>query len=127
MPVVGNNPTLVPQGGTIFILAGDSYQASESREYEWVEEPSKMAWSTLTSATIKFKARNRYGTSLEVTGEVKTATGSPKKVAVELTAAQTETLIAGEYTFAIVATLSGSNHVETLSRGKLIVEKQTTE
>lgn len=126
MPKVTSEPTLIPPGGYIEVIAGDSYQASESRAYEWEEQSSVMAWPSLTSATIKLKARSRYGTKeLEATGEV-TSNTTPRKVLVELTHTQTEPLLSGGYVYAVVATLS-NGHVVTLNRGEVRVVQQDAE
>lgn len=123
MPKVTNEPTLIPQGGYIEIIAGDSYESAEARAYEWEEESSKMAWPSLEGATVQLKATSRYGTAtLAATGAV-VSNVAPRKVRAELSHAETEPLLTGGYVYAVVATLS-NGHVVTLSRGSVIVVQQ---
>lgn len=107
----------VAADGSVEIVRGDDYSASDSWSLDWTDTNEN--WPTLTSATISIaiKDRHRVTTLLTGTGSVVVATGTGKKVRWEPTAAETATLAEGIYTIEVTATLS-SGRVRELVRGK---------
>lgn len=109
----------VGQNGDTTIVQGDDYNATDGTALDYTDSDDD--WPTLTSATITFAVANG-STPFSKTGSVVTATGTGKKVRVELTAAETGAIIAGKYRFDIQATLSSGRKV-TLVQGWLTVRE----
>lgn len=116
----------VDSKGNIEAVKGDDYFASEGRALAYQDAN----WPTLSGATVRFTARLRTDTSqyIESPVEVVTATGSPKVVRFELSAAQIGGLEVGNenYIFDIEATLS-NGHIVTLKRGLMSVLSQVSQ
>lgn len=105
-------------GQEITIYKGDDYDADDGRALEWETEDSA-EWPTLTSSTITFKAKLNDETFSKA-GSVVTATGTNKKVRVELADTETSGLTRGRWDFEIEAELPSGN-VVTLVRGAMDV------
>lgn len=109
----------------ITIYAGDDYDNDELRSLEWTTDDAAI-WPDLTGASIAFiatKRTDRSGdASLSKAGSVVVATGANKKVRVELSASDTDSLVRGEnvYAYALRATLP-NGHVITLQTGNVTV------
>lgn len=104
------------------IVAGDDFKAADGRALTW----TSALWPNVAGATLKMVVGhdqpNVWG-NLPVTwtGTVSaSATGSPVTVSLDVTAAQTVTLPAGEYDYTLEATLADTD-VVTLAVGKLTV------
>lgn len=113
------NPITITQplgtNATIDIVRGMDYSSSLSRAIVWTDSHDE--WPTLTGATITVYAWGRGGTGRQVkafAGAVVTGTGSPKQVKLELTAAQTKGMTAGDWTYGVKAVLSGGSTVDLL-------------
>lgn len=109
----------VATSGDITIVRGDSYQLPE-RALEW-QTADVAIWPDLTGASIQFSAR-RGNSFLSVSGAVVTPTGVNKKIRVELTADNTDSLEVAStpYKIDIEATLS-NGHVVTLVRADMYI------
>lgn len=106
---------LSPRGKTLTIRPGDDYFATDRAVPEWEEEAA--GWPVLTGAAITLSVN---GGTLGIAGSVVVATGSNKKVRVEMTAAQSIQIQQSPYE--LLATLPGSGHVVTLAKGMVITE-----
>lgn len=113
--------SLVAQSGDVTIVQGDDYNVDDGRQLDWTESADGTAWPVLTGATITFTAGG-----LSKAGSVVTATGSSKKVRVQLTSAETATLAIGTYAFDVQATLATNSRKITLVSGELTVSPQIT-
>lgn len=111
------------QTGAVHILTGNDYHASDSRDLNWTDGAS--AWPDLTGAAISLRISRTSGDTAYATfaGSVVTATGSSKKVRVQLTATNTATLTPGANYYAVQATLS-SGRIVTLAHGPLSVKQK---
>lgn len=110
----------VSQSGDVETVMGDDYSNTDGRALDWTD--SEASWPTLTSATIAVAVLGAGSFA----GSVVTATGTGKKVRLELTDVQTLTIPAGWHQFQVIATLSGGNVVTLvegnwLSKERLIV------
>lgn len=81
----------VMQSGAVETVQGDNYLNAHGRRIEWVDANNQ--WPVLTGATIVVS----IGGVVEFTGVVITATGTTKKVGVELTSAQTASIPANTF------------------------------
>lgn len=105
------------QTGNIEIVAGDDYLAADGRALDFLDSGNK--WPDLTGASITFTAKGKAN-DISKAGSVIVATGSGKKVRVELT--KTETSVAnGRYHYDVEATLPSGNIV-TLVHGRNLME-----
>lgn len=110
--------------GDVTIVRGDDYSNTDSRSLQW-ETDDAATWPTLTSATITLTAENDSGTQvLTKTGAVVTATGTNKKVRVELAAADTASITPATYRFDVQAVIS--TRKITLVRGLLTIVEDFT-
>jgi len=107
----------VAQDGTVETHRGDDYLAADARRIDWTDVSAN--WPVLTAATILVVV----GGDTSFAGSVITATGTGKKVGVELTATQSQTIPQGILDFVVRATLS-TGHVVTLVSGKWTSKKQ---
>jgi hypothetical protein len=107
----------------LFVLIGEDYLTAESRNFQFMgaeEWPADLDGYTITM-TLKSAF---LGVTLAKVGSVVTATGTQKKVAIELVTAETETLAPGGYRYDVQATLDGDNW--TLAAGYAVVEQDQT-
>lgn len=122
---VGNITTvsIVGQHGDIEIVRGDDYSNSDSRAIDWTDADD--TWPTLTSATVTAYFGKAVGGTVvfSKSGSVVTATGTGKKVRLELTAAETAALSLRSYSLAVVATLS-SGRIVTLVQATATVKSR---
>lgn len=103
---------------TLILTRGDDYAVSEGMQLGWTDTDN--LWPILTAATITLQV----GTLLTAVGSVIVATGSFKEIRVELTHAQTLTLLAGTvYYYTVWATLSNGHIVTLVPRSRLQVTK----
>jgi hypothetical protein len=109
----------VAPSGDVTIVRGDSYLEVDGRALEWATAQAG-TWPDLTAATIKVT----FGTTT-FTGSVVVATGITKRVRLELTAAQSNSLARGRYDYDVEAIL-GSGAVVTLTLGEAVVLAGTT-
>lgn len=109
--------SIVAQSGDVTTYRGDDYNNTDARRIEWTD--ASASWPTLTAATILVV----IGGDISFAGTVITATGTSKKVGLELTATQTLTIPQGVLDFVVVATLA-SGRVVTLVDGKWTSKKQ---
>ena len=102
----------VTSAGNLIILKGDTYEDSETREII-IEPADPSDWPDLATATIKL--------FVDIKSQILefSAAHSSGSVVVELTATQTASIPAGQYSFALRATMANSNIV-TLTRGTLV-------
>lgn len=105
-------------GGDLYLIRGDSYLADDGRAIEFLDNDD--AWPDLTGATATF-----YGQSLEVEMEIVTASGTGKKIRLELTGEQTARLTAKKSEYA-VRVVDADEHLFTLAQGRLIVKEAFT-
>lgn len=98
----------VAASGDVEIVQGDDYSADDGRAIDWTEDSA--GWPVLTDANITIEIDDE-----DFEGSVVTATGSSKKVRLELTDEQTAEMATGTFRFAVIATLSGGNVVTLLS------------
>lgn len=106
----------VTSSGSIELIHGDDYLAADNRALQW----ASATFPTLTGATIQLQVRAATKTSpSSFNGTVLNSTTAE----VELTAAQTLSLTAGTYTYALKATLTDT-HTVTLATGPLVVQNQ---
>lgn len=97
--------------GDMQIVRGDDYSAEDGalRVFEWSDDES--VWPDLDGAIITFKCKG-------VEAEAGFVAGTPNKVRLELTNAQTSALPTGRPRFSIFATLA-NEHVATLIVGSI--------
>lgn len=107
---------MVAQSGDISIVKGDDYYNADGRALDWTETDG--TWPTLTTASVKF-----YYNSTSWNMTVVTATGSSKKVRLELASSDTNTFTAGRKEFYVQATHSTSPHTATLVQGSVTVQE----
>lgn len=109
----------VATGGDVELYEGDDYAAADGRSLEWTNTAGN--WPDLTAAAITLAVRTPNGQTFNMAGAVITPTGT-QKVRVELTAAQTDDLLAWPTPsdLRVVATLASGRRA-TLVRGNLEV------
>lgn len=108
----------VVDDGVIKLVRGDDYALADGRAIDVLE---RGAWPVLTGATVALKTESHATHAIFTkAGTVVTATGSPKAVRFEPTAAETAALAIGVHDFDIEATLS-SGRVATLGQGLMHV------
>lgn len=115
----------ISQQGDISVVRGCDYQNANGMAFDWTDDSN--AWPTLTSATINVSVYGTFedGTAVKTwSGSVVTATGSSKKVRLELAAGDTSDLDAGVYQFNVLATLDGSGDIVPLVRGQMILREE---
>lgn len=100
----------VAQSGDVETVQGDDYSAVDARALDWTDTGS--SWPVLTDATIAITIREVSSYA----GSVITATGTSKKIRLQLTDVQTEAIPEGWHPFQAIATLTGGN-VITLVEG----------
>lgn len=113
----------VAEGGLVTVEAGRDYYAADGLALDWTD--SEDTWPTLTGASVTLTV---YAASASPTttvlfsasGTVVTATGTGKKVRVELPAATTSGLAANSYAYLVSAALSGG-HIVALARGTITI------
>lgn len=105
-------------GTTVQVVRGDDYAAADGKALEWTQGTA--SWPTLTGASVLFSMRTTQNTVFTKAGSVVTATGSSKKVRVELTAAETAAFPIETLPFDVQVTLS-SGGIQTLVNGKVKV------
>lgn len=108
--ISGTNITLVSpvtEGGTVEIVQGDDYKATDGRALQW----SSTSWPVLTSGSIELELRKGTLTA-SFAGSVLSAT----EAQVELTATDTEPLETGTWQYALKATLADGS-VVTVAAG----------
>lgn len=121
----GKGVVVAPVGldATVTVHAGADYYASENRRLAWVEQITP--WPDLTGATVLFIAsrRGQPPHTLTQAGVIVVASGPGKRVEVQLTAAQTNTLYVGKdaYYYHLIATLS-NGHIIPLAEGLMTVK-----
>lgn len=96
--------------GEAKVLKGDDYDAADSRAILWESDD----WPSLSGATIKLYVDIKSGML-----EFAATSPSAGQVAVELTAAQTASVPAGSYNYALRAVMV-NNNVVTLATGTLL-------
>lgn len=114
-------------GLTLTTVRGDDYTINAGQALEWTDGGD--TWPILTDAVITFTTRTTVGDAIGATqtGSVVTATGTGKKVRVELASAKTSLLAPGGegYKFDVQATLANGS-IRTLVRGShVVLEDQT--
>lgn len=126
--LLGNALTIVSpvrDGGTVKTIQNTAYDNDYGNRIEWPDTNDN--WPTLSSATITVKI-GQGGTPLTFTGVVVTATGSDKRVGLELTEAQSLSIdvnSAGASTgwrYLVYATI-GTDDI-ALAQGRWISESQ---
>lgn len=93
--------------GEMKIRPGFDYLAAENRAFEWTDEGSDILWPALTGATVEWVS----GT-LSFSMDVIVATGSAKKVRLELTAAESAQISAERAPYIVQATLASDSLVD---------------
>lgn len=91
--------------GSVTIQQGAAYKTVYGNAIDWVDTDADVAWPILTGAEIRLYANNG---AIDIPGEVVTATGSPKKVRVQLSSTSTGAIPAGVYSMQVVAIFSGT-------------------
>ena len=91
----------VAQDGSVNTWQYDSYAAADGRALDWTDDDD--TWPTLTGATISVIIDRIASFS----GSVVTATGTGKKVRLELTTTQSASIQAGGFDFQVIATVDG--------------------
>ena len=103
--------SIVTQAGNIDeIIQGSDYLAADGRSFDQTDTGN--VWPTLTAATVTWYFAHPNGQTTSFAGSVVTATGSGKKVRLELTDTQTTALAAlgtGVWTFMTWAVTSGGS------------------
>lgn len=116
--------TVTQTGDIVEIEAGADYSATDGFSFDWTD--AENVWPTLTSAAITVSLSHPSGATASYSGTVVTATGSGKKVRLELTAAESAALAAlgtGVWSMMVWATLSGG-HVRPLVGGTARVKNR---
>lgn len=108
----------VASRGNVGIVQGDDYLTVDGRQLEWTDTAN--AWPVLSGATVTF-ALGQPTPVFSKAVEIITATGSNKKVRIQLTTANTTAIPVGTYEFTIRAVLANFSIV-TLVRALLINE-----
>ena len=107
---------IVSTTGTIKpLVVGDTYYAADARSIDFTDGSN--TWPDLTSAAILFTAIAGVSTPFTAAGSVIIASGTGKKVRLELSAVQTAALPLGPWAYKVTATLA-SGHTATLAQGK---------
>lgn len=103
----------------LYILVGEDYLTAEGRNFQF---QGGEEWPTdLTGLDITMKIKSAFlGVDLDLTGSIVTATGTEKKVAIELTSADSAMLTPGGYRYEVRADAD-----ITLAAGFALVEDPT--
>lgn len=117
LSVVGVNYPVLTNEGDLELIKGDTYEDDQGRAIDFQDDED--VWPVLTGATISFLIYNGSTLVSTIDMAVVTATGSPKKVRLELVAGDTSALEKFRYVYHVRATLA-DNDVWTLARGRLI-------
>jgi len=114
-----NSP--VTNANNIALYEGDDYYDADGNSLEWTDTGS--AWPTLVGASVMMYVRAATGAPWSAAGTVVVGAGAGKKVRVELSNAQTTSLVdlPGPSWYRVRATLT-NGHVVTLVAGRLTVE-----
>jgi hypothetical protein len=92
--------------GEVDIYRGDAYATADSRELPWeITGSLALTLPDLTGATITLYATHLENkrASFTASGSVVTPTGATREVLVQLTSAQTDDLLDGDYAYSVVA------------------------
>jgi hypothetical protein len=112
-PIVVTQP--LGPNAAVTITRGMDYNEDDNRAIVWTD--SAAAWPVLTSATITVYVwgKSSQGRPLKVfSGSVKTATGGTKQVQLELTAAQTTGMAAGDWVYGVKAVLASGTTIDLI-------------
>ena len=115
----------VSQAGNIEeLIGGATYSSAAGTSFDWTDADN--VWPTLTGATITVSLAHPDGQTASYSGSVVTATGSGKKVRLELTAVQSaalQTLTVGRWSLMVWATLSGGSVVPLVSGYANVIDR----
>lgn len=104
--------TVAQSGDMLEVIGGASYLAADGRSFDWTD--ANNTWPTLTDATVVWSGVSHGGAVYTHVVTVVTATGSGKKVRLQLTAAESAEMQSkwiGNWAFMVWATLSGGSVV----------------
>ena len=111
-------------GNITELIGGATYTAAAATSFDWTDTGE--TWPVLSSATITVALAHPDGQTASYTGSVVTATGTGKKVRLELTAVQSAALQAlnvGRWSMLVWATLSGGAVVPLVSGYANVVDR----
>lgn len=111
-------------GNITELIGGATYAASAGTSFDWTDTGE--TWPVLSSATVTVALAHPDGQTASYTGSVVTATGTGKKVRLELTAAQSAALQAlnvGRWSMLVWATLSGGAVIPLVSGYANVVDR----
>lgn len=115
----------VSQAGNIEeLIGGATYSSAAGTSFDWTDADN--VWPTLTGATITVSLAHPDGQTASYSGSVVTATGSGKKVRLELTAVQSaalQALTVGRWSLMVWATLSGGSVVPLVSGYANVIDR----
>ncbi len=115
----------VSQAGNIEeLIGGATYSSAAGTSFDWTDADD--VWPTLTAASVTVSLAHPDGQTASYSGSVVTATGTGKKVRLELTAVQSaalQSLTVGRWSLMVWATLSGGAVVPLVSGYANVVDK----
>lgn len=121
--VVGISTPSLSEAGDLTIIQGDSYELDQGRQIDF-SEPDDNVWPSLAdgpgTAACAFKIFNGRDFISSKAMTIIVATGTGKKVRLQLIPADTNSLTLDRYSYHVVATL-GDGDIVTLARGRFIL------
>jgi hypothetical protein len=109
----------IASNGDTTLIRGDDYRAADGRNLSYLDLSA--TWPD--NATVQWVVSKGGRVALTKSATLTPSTGQPKRVNVDLTAADTTSLRDSTYHLALVFTLT-NGHVETLMQGVLTVGSQ---